>query len=356
MYDWAHGQCDSIEGITHSICTLEYADHRPLYDWFLEQLGIYHPQQIEFARLATTYTVVSKRKLLKLVQQGLVSGWDDPRMPTLSALRRRGYTPAAIRNFCERVGVARTRSPGRSDNVVEIELLESCLRDDLNLHLQRVMAVLHPLKVVLTNYPDDLVEHMDAINNPEDESMGKRQVAFSRVLYIEREDFMENPPKNYYRLAPGREVRLRYAYFIRCQEAIKDAQGNIVELRCTYDPATHGGDAPDGRKVKSTLHWVSAAHALDAEVRLYDRLFAKPFPEDAEEGEEFMVNLNPNSLKVLHGCKIEPFVKGAPAGSRYQFERQGYFCIDPDSTPDKLVFNRTVALRDTWAKVQQRGD
>ncbi len=356
MYDWAHGQCDSIEGVTHSICTLEYADHRPLYDWFLDQLGIYHPQQIEFARLATTYTVVSKRKLLKLVQQGLVSGWDDPRMPTLSAMRRRGYTPEAIRNFCDRTGVTRTRSPGRSDNVVEIELLESVLRDDLNLHSQRVMAVLHPLKVVLTNYPEDLVEPMQAINNPEDESMGTRQVAFSRVLYIEREDFMENPPKNFYRLAPGREVRLRYAYFIRCEEVVKDAQGNIVELRCTYDPATHGGDAPDGRKVKSTLHWVSAPHALDVEVRLYDRLFAKPFPEDTEEGEEFMVNLNPNSLEVLPGCKIESFVKGAPIGSRYQFERQGYFCVDPDSTPEKLVFNRTVALRDTWAKVQKRGD
>lgn len=348
MYDFAHGQSDSIEGITHSICTLEYADHRPLYDWFLDELEIYHPQQIEFARLNLTYTVMSKRKLLKLVQEGYVRGWDDPRMPTLSGLRRRGYTPAAIRDFCDRIGVA------KRNNVVEIGLLEACVRQDLNAHAQRVMAVLNPLKVVLTNYPDDLVEEMSAINNPEDESMGTRKVPFSKVVYIERDDFMENPTNKFYRLAPGREVRLRYAYFIRCEEVIKDEQGNVIELRCTYDPATHGGDAPDGRKVKATLHWVSAAHALDAEVRLYDNLFTKPYPEDTD-GEDFLVNLNPESLNVLDGCKIEPFVKDAPAGSRYQFERQGYFCLDPDTTPEKRVFNRTVALKDTWAKVQQKG-
>ncbi|MCL4875376.1 MAG: glutamine--tRNA ligase/YqeY domain fusion protein [Anaerolineae bacterium] len=348
MYDFAHGQSDSIEGITHSICTLEYADHRPLYDWFLDELEIYHPQQIEFARLNLTYTVMSKRKLLKLVQEGYVRGWDDPRMPTLSGLRRRGYTPAAIRDFCDRIGVA------KRNNVVEIGLLEACVRQDLNAHAQRVMAVLNPLKVVLTNYPDDLVEEMSAINNPEDESMGTRKVPFSKVVYIERDDFMENPTNKFYRLAPGREVRLRYAYFIRCEEVIKDEQGNVIELRCTYDPATHGGDAPDGRKVKATLHWVSAAHALDAEVRLYDNLFTKPYPEDTD-GEDFLVNLNPESVNVLDGCKIEPFVKDAPAGSRYQFERQGYFCLDPDTTPEKRVFNRTVALKDTWAKVQQKG-
>ncbi len=349
MYDFAHGQCDSIEGITHSICTLEYADHRPLYDWYLDNLGIYHPQQIEVARLNMTYTVMSKRKLLGLVRDGHVRGWDDPRMPTLAAMRRRGYPPEAIRDFCARIGVA------RSDRTVEIELLEACVRDYLNLHAQRVMAVLRPLRVVLTNYPEGQVEAMTAINNPEDESMGTRQVPFSRVLYIERDDFMENPPKNYYRLAPGREVRLRYAYFIKCEEVIKDAQGNVTELRCSVDMATRGGDAPDGRKVKATLHWVSAAHALDAEVRLYERLFTQPFPENAPDGEDFLSNLNPNSLEVLSGVKVEPFVKGAPVGSRYQFERQGYFCIDPDSTTDKLVFNRTVGLRDTWAKVQQKG-
>ncbi|MCC7447941.1 MAG: glutamine--tRNA ligase/YqeY domain fusion protein [Anaerolineae bacterium] len=350
MYDWAHGQCDSFEGITHSICTLEYADHRPLYDWYLDNLDVpNHPQQIEFARLNMNYTVMSKRKLLRLVQDKHVRGWDDPRMPTLSAMRRRGYTPAAIRDFANRIGVA------KSDNVIEIGLLEACVRQDLNLHAQRVMAVLRPIKVVLTNYPADQVEEMTAINNPEDDSMGTRKVPFSRELYIEQDDFMENPPKNFYRLAPGREVRLRYAYFIKCEEVIKDAQGNIVELRCTYDPATKGGDAPDGRKVKATLHWVSAQHAINAEVRLYNYLFTKPFPEDTEDGEDFLVNLNPNSLEVLDGCKVEPFVKGTPAGSRYQFERQGYFCIDPDSTADKLVFNRTVALKDTWAKVQQKG-
>jgi glutaminyl-tRNA synthetase len=346
MYDWAHGQCDSIEGVTHSMCSIEYADHRPLYDWFLDQLGIYHPQQIEFARLAMTYTVLSKRKLLKLVDEGHVKGWDDPRMPTLSGMRRRGFTPEAIRAFIDATGVA------RSNTMVEIELLESCVRQDLNLRAQRVMAVIRPLKVVLTNYPEGQVEEMNAINNPEDDSMGTRKVPFSRVLYIEQDDFMENPTKNFYRLAPGREVRLRYAYFIKCEEVIKDAQGNVVELRCTYDPATHGGDAPDGRKVKATLHWVSAAHALDAEVRVYNLLFTRPNPD---EGEDLIANLTPNSLEVLQNCKVEPFVKGAPAGSRFQFERQGYFCIDPDSTAGKLVFNRTVALKDTWAKVQQKG-
>jgi glutaminyl-tRNA synthetase len=349
MYDYAHGQCDSIEQITHSICTLEYADHRPLYDWFLDQLGIFHPQQIEFARLNLTYTVMSKRKLLRLVQEKHVRGWDDPRMPTISAMRRRGYTASAIRDFCNRVGVSKI-----NNMMAEIQLLEACVRQDLNAHAQRVMGVLNPLKVVLTNYPEDQVEEMTAINNPEDESMGTRKVPFSRVVYIEQDDFMENPPKNYFRLAPGREVRLRYAYFIKCEEVVKDAQGNVIELRCTYDPATRGGDAPDGRKVKATLHWVSAARALDAEVRLYNYLFTEPYPEDTEEGQDFLVNLNPNSLEVLHGCKIEPFVKGAPAGSRYQFERQGYFAVDPDSTADKLVFNRTVSLKDTWAKVQQK--
>ncbi len=347
MYDFAHGQCDSIEGITHSICTLEYADHRPLYDWYVEQLGIYHPQQIEFARLNMTYTVMSKRKLLKLVQEKHVRNWDDPRMPTLSAMRRRGYTPESIRDFCDRISVA------KSDNTVEIGLLEACVRQDLNQHAQRIMAVMRPLKVVITNYPEGgQVEQMTAVNNPEDESMGTRSVPFSRELYIEQDDFMENPPKDFFRLAPGREVRLRYAYFIKCEEVVKDAQGNVVELHCTYDPATRGGDAPDGRKVKATLHWVSAPHALDAEIRLYNYLFTKPYPE---EGEDFLQNLNPDSLEVLQGGKIEPFAKDAPVGSRYQFERQGYFCVDPDSAPGKLVFNRTVTLKDTWAKVQKKG-
>lgn len=349
MYDWAHGQSDSIEGITHSICTLEYADHRPLYEWYLQQLGIYQPRQLEFGRVTTTYTVVSKRKLLKLVQEGYVRGWDDPRLPTVHAMRRRGYTPEAIRDFCERISVART-----NDSTAEIELLEYCVRQDLNAHSQRVMAVLRPLKVVITNYPETQVDEMTAVNNPEDESMGTRKVPFSRVLYIEQEDFMENPPKNFYRLAPGREVRLRYAYFIKCEQVIKDEQGNITELHCTYDPATYGGDAPDKRKVKATLHWVSATHAIEAEARLYDRLFSKPFPEDTNEGEDFLVNVNTNSLEVLQGCKVENYVKGAAIGTRYQFERQGYFCVDPDSTPEKLVFNRTVGLKDTWAKIQSR--
>jgi glutaminyl-tRNA synthetase len=315
----------------------------------MEQLHIFAPQQIEFARLNMTYTVMSKRKLLKLVQDQHVRSWDDPRMPTISAMRRRGYSPEALRDFCDRIGVS------KNSNVIEIGLLEACVRQDLNQRAQRVMAVMHPIKVVLANYPPDQVEELTAINNPEDELAGTRKVPFSRELYIEQDDFMENPSKNFYRLAPGREVRLRYAYFIKCDEVIKDANGKIVELRCTYDPATRGGDAPDGRKVKATLHWVSARHALTVETRLYNYLFTKPFPEDTAEGEDFLVNLNPDSLEVLADCKIEPSVQGAPAGTRYQFERQGYFCVDRDSTPDKLVFNRTVTLKDSWAKVQQKG-
>ena len=348
MYDWAHGQSDSIEGITHSICTLEFEDHRPLYDWFVQNLGIYAPQQIEFARGNLTYTVMSKRKLLRLVKDGHVSGWDDPRMPTIAAFRRRGYTPEAIRDFWERTGVAKANS------VIEIELLEHCIRQDLNLHSPRVMAVLRPLRLVIENYPEDLVEEMDAVNNPEDPGAGTRKVPFSRVLYIEQDDFMEDPPKKFFRLAPGREVRLRYAYFVTCTDVIKDADGTITELRCTYDPATKGGDAPDGRKVKATLHWVSAAHALQAEVRLYDRLFSTPYPDDVPDGQDFTANLSPNSLEVLDPCYIEPGVEGAAPGTRYQFERQGYFCVDPDTTEKKPVFNLTVSLRDTWAIVQQK--
>jgi len=345
-YDWAHGQCDSIERITHSICTLEFEDHRPLYDWFLEQLGIYRPQQIEFARLNLSHTVLSKRKLLQLVQEGYVKGWNDPRMPTLSGLRRRGYTPEAIRDFCDRIGVA------KSNSTVDIGLLEYFLRQDLNQRAPRVMAVLRPLRVVLDNYPEDLVEEMEAINNPEDLSMGTRKVPFSRVLYIEQEDFREEPPPKYYRLAPGREVRLRYAYFIKCVGVVKDERtGEVVELHCTYDPATRGGDAPDGRKVRSTLHWVSAAHSLPAEVRLYDHLFLKANPEEEEEDRDFKSYLNPKSLEVLTSCRAEPSLAGAKAGSRYQFERQGYFCVDPDSSAAGPVFNRTVSLVDTWAKI-----
>jgi len=348
MYDFAHGQCDSIEGITHSICTLEFQDHRPLYDWFLDELVIYHPQQIEFARLNLTYTVVSKRKLLRLVQEGHVAGWNDPRMPTLSGLRRRGYTPQAIRDFCDRVGVA------KNDSVVDIALLEYCIRQDLNQRAQRAMGVLRPLKVVIDNYPADLVEEMQAVNNPEDPSMGTRGVPFSKVLYIESDDFREDPPPKYFRLAPGREVRLRYAYFVTCTGVVKDEQtGEVVEIHCTYDPATRGGDAPDGRKVKATLHWVSAQHALPVEVRLYDRLFQKENPDDAEEGMDFLSNLNPKSLEVLANCYVEPSLAGAASGDRYQFERQGYFCVDPDSADGKLVFNRTVSLKDTWAKIEK---
>ncbi len=343
-YDWVHGQSDSIEGITHSLCSLEFEDHRPLYNWFLEVLGVHHPQQIEFARLNMTYVVMSKRKLIKLVDGGHVRGWDDPRMPTLSGLRRRGYTPTSIRRFLERIGVAKT------DSVIDIALLEHCLREELNKTAPRVMAVLRPLKVVVDNYPEGTVEELDAINNPEDASMGTRKVPFSRVLYIEQEDFREQPPKKYYRLAPGREVRLRYAYFVKCTDIVKDTEGNIKELHCTYDPQTRGGDAPDGRKVKATLHWVSAAHAVRAEARLYDHLFTKENPED-DEGKDFTSNINPDSIEILNECMLEPGLAQAKPGDRYQFERQGYFCVDPDSTKDKLVFNRTVSLRDTWAKI-----
>ncbi|NIP26540.1 MAG: glutamine--tRNA ligase/YqeY domain fusion protein [Phycisphaerae bacterium] len=346
-YDWAHGLEDSIEQITHSICTLEFENHRPLYDWFLDELGVYHPQQIEFARLNLSYTVMSKRKLQQLVQEGLVSGWDDPRMPTICGLRRRGYTPESIRNFCKRIGV------NKFNSTVDIALLEHCLREDLNKTSPRVMAVLRPLKVVIDNYPQEKVEELEAVNNPEDAGAGTRKVPFSRELYIEQEDFMEEPVKKFYRLAPGREVRLRYAYFITCTDVVKDDSGRVVELHCTYDPATRGGDAPDGRKVKSTLHWVSASHALEAEARLYDHLFSKEYPDDVAEGEDFKSNLNPNSLEILSSCFVEPSLSKAKPGSRYQFERLGYFCVDPDSSEDKLVFNRTVTLRDTWAKIQK---
>ena len=348
MYDWAHGQSDSIEGITHSLCSLEYEDHRPLYDWFLDQLGIYHPRQIEFGRVSLSYTATSKRYLMRLVEEGHVSGWDDPRMPTLSGLRRRGYTPEAIRDFCDRIGVPRTNT------IVDIALLEHCVREDLNKRAPRVFGVLRPLKVVLVNYPQDQMEEMECINNPEDASMGTRKVPFSRVLYIERGDFREDPPRKWFRLAPGREVRLRYAYYVTCVDVVKDEQGEVVELHCTYDPETRGGWAPDGRKVRGTLHWVSADHSLEAEVRLYDRLFLKPNPLDVKEGEDFTANLNPNSLEVLTSCRVEPSLAGATPGSRYQFERQGYFCVDPDSTDGKLVFNRTVSLRDTWAKIEKK--
>ncbi|MGH9341775.1 MAG: glutamine--tRNA ligase/YqeY domain fusion protein [Acidobacteriota bacterium] len=350
MYDFAHGQSDSIERVTHSICTLEFEDHRPLYDWFLEELEIFHPQQIEFARLNLSYTVLSKRKLLRLVQEGHVSGWDDPRMPTISGLRRRGYTPESIRDFCERIGVS------KKDSLVDIQLLEHCLRQDLNRRAQRVMAVLNPLRVVIENYPEDEVEELDAVNNPEDPSAGTRKVPFSRVLYIEREDFMDDPPRKFFRLAPGREVRLRYAYFLTCTGVVKDeATGEVIELRCTYDPATRGGDAPDGRKVKATLHWVSASQARAAEVRLYDRLFNREDPADVEEGQDFLSSLNPDSLQRLKGCKVEPSLAEAASGSRLQFERQGYFCLDSrDSSSRHLVFNRTVPLRDTWAKLQDK--
>jgi len=348
MYDWAHGQSDSIEGITHSICTLEFEDHRPLYDWFLDQLEVHHPQQIEFARLNLTYMVMSKRKLLTLVKDGHVNGWDDPRMLTISGMRRRGYTPMSIRNFMDRVGVA------KRDSMVDIALLEHAVREDLNKTALRVMGVLRPLKVIIDNYPDGQTEELDAVNNPEDPGAGSRKVPFSKVLYLEQDDFREDPPKKFYRLAPGREVRLRYAYFITCTEVVKDDNGEVVELHCTYDPATRGGDSPDGRKVKATLHWVSAEHALDAEVRLYDHLFTKENPDNVEEGGTFTDNLNPDSVKILSCCKIEPSVAAAKAGDRFQFERQGYFCVDPDSSEQKLVFNRTVTLRDTWAKIQKK--
>lgn len=346
MYDFAHCFSDSIEGITHSICTLEFEDHKPLYDWFLDELGVYHPRQIEFARLNLSHTVLSKRKLIQLVQKGHINGWDDPRMPTISGLRRRGYTPEAIRNFCKRIGVA------KRDSLVDMALLEYCIREDLNKSAQRVMAVLKPLKVVITNYPENQTEELEAINNPEDEGMGKRKVPFSRVLYIERDDFRENPPKEFFRLAPGREVRLRYAYYITCIDVIKDKNtGEITELHCTYDHATRGGDSPDKRKVKATLHWVSASHSIEAEVRLYDHLFTKPVP--GGESGDFKADLNPQSLELLKSCFVEPCLANAKTGDRFQFERMGYFCVDRDSTKEKPVFNRTVTLRDTWAKIEK---
>ncbi|UCD19632.1 MAG: glutamine--tRNA ligase/YqeY domain fusion protein [candidate division WOR-3 bacterium] len=347
-YDWAHGQSDSIEGITHSLCSLEFEDHRQLYDWFLEELGVHHPQQIEFARLNLSYTITSTRKLRRLVEEKYVSGWDDPRMPTLSAMRRRGYTPEAIRNFCDEIGVAKTES------VIDIAKLEYYVREDLNKRAPRAMAVLRPLKVIIDNYPEEKIEELDAINNPEDPEMGTRKIPFSRVIYIEQDDFKDDPPPKYYRLAPGREVRLRYAYFLKCVDAIKDGDGRIVELHCTYDPKTRGGDSPDGRKVKATLHWVSARHAVDAEVRLYDRLFSKTDPDEVEgKAEDFRSNMNNDSLQTLTGCKLEPDLSGAKSGDHYQFERLGYFCTDPDSSASKLVFNRTVPLRDTWAKIEK---
>jgi len=350
-YDWAHGQSDSLEGITHSICTLEFEVHRPLYDWLLDRLGIHHPRQTEFARLSVSHTVLSKRKLLELVREGRVSGWDDPRMPTISGLRRRGYTPAAIRNFCDLIGVAKANS------IVDMALLEDCVREGLNAVVPRFMGVLRPLRVVIENYPEGQTENLEAVNNPEDPGMGTRPVPFSRVLYIEREDFMEEPPKKFFRLAPGREVRLRYAYFIKCLEAVKDpATGEVVELRCTYDPATRGGDAPDGRKVKATLHWVSAAHAVDAEVRLYETLFTRRDAGEVGEGADWKSNLNPKTLEVIAGCKVEPGLKDVPPGFKLQFERLGYFCADfRDTAPGRPVFNRTVTLRDTWANIKKAG-
>ena len=348
MYDYAHGQSDSIEHITHSICTLEFEDHRPLYNWFIQQLGIFPSQQMEFDRLSLTYTLLSKRKLLTLVQEKRVNGWDDPRMPTLSGIRRRGYTPEAIRNFCAAIGVSKT------NGTLELAMLEHFVREDLNKRAPRVMAVLRPLKVVIDNYPEGQVDEVDAVNNPEDESAGKRKVPFSKVLYIEQDDFREDPPKQYYRLSPGREVRLRYGYFITAKSVVKNDRGEVIEVHCTYDPATRGGNAPDGRKVKSTMHWVSAAHAIDAEVRIYDKLFAKEDPNQVEGGQEFTANLNPNSLEVIANAKLEPSLANAPIEGRYQFERLGYFCVDPDSKPGHLVFNRTVALKDTWAKIENK--
>ncbi len=350
MYDYAHGQSDSLECITHSICTLEFEDHRPLYNWFIEQLGIFPSQQIEFDRLNLTYTLLSKRKLLQLVQEKRVRGWDDPRMPTLSGIRRRGYTPEAIRNFCTSIGVSKT------NGIIELAMLEHFVREDLNKHSPRVMVVLRPLKVVIDNYPEGQVEEMDAVNNPEDVAAGTRKVPFSRVLYIEQDDFREDPPKGYYRLSPGREVRLRYGYLVTCTSVVKDpSTSEIIEVHCTYDPATRGGNTPDGRKVKSTIHWVSAAHALEADVRLYETLFSKEDPNQTPEGQDFTANLNPHSLEVVSNAKLEPSLAGAAPGSRYQFERLGYFCVDPDSASGNLVFNRTVALKDTWARIEKRG-
>jgi len=348
-YDFAHGQSDSIEGITHSICTLEFEDHRPLYDWFLDQLNIHHPQQIEFARLNLTYTVLSKRKLLQLVREGHVAGWDDPRMPTIAGIRRRGYTPEAIRNFCERIGV------GKRNGTVDIAMLEHCLRQDLNKRAPRVMAVLRPLRVVIENYPESQTEELEAVNNPEDTSMGTRKVPFSRVLYIEQDDFREEPPKGYFRLSPGSEVRLRYAYIIKCVGVVKDAAtGAVTEVRCTYDPETKSGSSRSSRKVKATIHWVSAAHAIPAEVRLYDYLFTKEDPDDLPEGADWKTNLNPRSLETLADCCIEPYLASATPGSTYQFERLGYFCVDSaESSRERLLFNRTITLRDTWAKIER---
>ena len=350
MYDFAHGQSDSIEKVTHSICTLEFEDHRPLYNWFIEQLGIFPSRQIEFDRLNLTYTLLSKRKLLQLVRDGHVRGWDDPRMPTLSGIRRRGYTPEAVRNFCAAIGVSKT------NGIIELAMLEHFVREDLNKRSLRVMAVLRPLRVIIDNYPEGQVEELEVVNNPEDPAAGTRKVPFSRVLYIEQDDFREDPPKQFFRLSPGREVRLRGGYFIKCTSVLKDEKtGEVVEVHCTYDPATRSGNAPDGRKVKGTIHWVSAQHVLDAEVRLYENLFTKEDPNDVPEGQEFTVNLNPNSLEVLTNAKLEPSLANAKPGDRYQFERLGYFCADPDSKLGTLVFNRTVPLRDTWAKVEKRG-
>jgi glutaminyl-tRNA synthetase len=348
MYDWAHGLEDSIENVTNSLCSLEFENHRPLYNWFLDQLGIYHPQQREFSRLNLTNTVMSKRKLLRLVEEKCVNGWDDPRMPTISGMRRRGYSPEAIRAFLKKVGIAKTES------VIDFALLEHCIREDLNKTSPRVMGVLKPLKVIIENYPEGQVEEMEAINNPGDPEAGTRMVPFSRELYIERDDFMEDPPKKFFRMTPGREVRLRYAYYIACTEVIKDENDQVVELRCTYDPESRGGQSPDGRKVKATIHWVSAQHALPVEVRLFDQLFQDKTPENVEEGQDFISNINPHSLDVLPTCYVEPTLKGAAPLSRVQFERIGYFCVDPDSTDEKLVFNRTATLRDTWAKIQKQ--
>jgi len=351
MYDFAHCLSDSIEGITHSICTLEFENNRPLYDWILDQLGVHHPQQIEFARLNLSNTILSKRKLLELVREKRVSGWDDPRMPTVSGLRRRGYTPSSIRTFCERIGVA------KMDSIIDIVVLENALREELNKTAQRALAVLKPLKVVIDNYPEGKEEELEAVNNPEDLSMGTRKVPFSRVIYIERDDFAEHPPKKFFRLAPGQEVRLRYAYFIKCANLVKDPKsGEVLEVHCTYDPSTRGGNAPDGRVVKGTIHWVSARHAVEAEARLYDHLFTERNPNDIPEGADYKSSLNPRSLEIVKRCYIEPSLKDAAPGSRFQFERLGYFCVETvDSTPQRPVFNRTVSLRDTWAKIQKSG-
>ena len=348
MYDFTHGQSDSIEGVTHSLCSQEFEDHRPLYNWYLDELEIYHPQQIEFARRNLSYTIMSKRKLIQLVEEGHVNGWDDPRMPTLSGLRKRGYTPEAIRDFCSRIGVT------KSDNLVDVAMLEHCIRQDLNKHALRVMAVLRPLKVVIDNYPEEQTEELEATNNPENPNMGSRKIPFSRELYIEQEDFMESPSKKYFRLAPGREVRLMHAYYVKCERIVKDEKtGEVLQVHCTYDPETRGGWSENGRKVKGTLHWVSANHSLEAEVRLYNHLFLKENPDDVEDDKDFKSNLNPNSLETLTGCQIEPSLIDANPGNRYQFLRQGYFCVDPDSSSGKPVFNRTVSLRDTWAKIQK---